>query len=115
MTAFDCEHCGSGSTTIYQTVSGPCGACRSCGHCWFLQPQTSAETASRPPEDTLVCPKPGCRRPKPFENAGGKLECWWCGHVGSWHDFPPIPNQSRERDTSSEGDGSRLGLYAWLP
>lgn len=34
------------------------------------------------------CPKEGCARPKPFENKEGRLECWWCGFVGGYHDFP---------------------------
>lgn len=40
------------------------------------------------PGEDLECPKPGCQRPKPFENKDGRLECWWCGFTGGWYDFP---------------------------
>lgn len=109
-----CPSCFGANTSRQWSMWGYYAMCNDCGHCWVLESRTSAE-AAKPSEDTLMCPKPGCQRHKPFENAEGRLECWWCGHTGSWHDFPPIPNQSRERDTSSEGDGRLFGLDAWLP
>lgn len=48
---------------------------------WSIEP-------AKDPAEALECPKSGCQRPKPAENATGGLTCWWCGHTGSWHEFP---------------------------
>lgn len=54
---------------------------------WVPWRGPSAAPAKDASED-LECPKSGCQRPKPAENASGGLTCWWCGHTGGWHEFP---------------------------